>query len=265
MPLMDCHTHTAASFDAELSGPQMARAALDAGLTALCFTDHYDLGAPEESEYDPEFSRRQALEACAAVGNRLEIGWGVELGQGHHLPDRARQALSRWDYDFVIGSLHKLRDLPDFYYLSYSDEAACRQLIDRYLEEALEMARLGLFDVLGHLTYPLRYMREAGFSLDFGDREEQLRALFRLLAETGKGIEVNTSGLSRPGYGETLPPLELIRLYRACGGELVTVGSDGHTAAACGRHIREGQELLRQAGFHYVTWYRRREPVPMPL
>lgn len=265
MPLMDCHTHTLASFDAECSGPQLARAAAAAGLSALCFTDHYDLNTPEEAQYDPPLSRCQATLAQQEMGTRLEIGWGVELGQGHHFPDRAQAALDRWDYDFVIGSVHHVRDKPDFYFLSYSTEQACAALLTQYFDELLELARLGTFDVLGHLTYPLRYMKRAGFFPDLTPFTDRITALFRLLAETGRGIEVNTSGLSPGDLGETLPPLSLLRLYRDCGGELVTVGSDSHIPQNCGSHIAHGQALLRQAGFRYICWYRRRVPRFFPL
>ena len=263
--LMDYHTHTLASFDGSESGSAMGCAAIDAGLAQLCLTDHYDLCLPEESQYCPEQSRATAMEARSLLDGRIEILWGVELGQSHHAPEKARDLLTNWDYDFVIGSLHSLRGGADFYELVYSDERYCRQILEAYLLELIEMARLNFFDVLGHLTYPLRYMRQSGFSLDLSPWMEQLQVLFRIIIENGRGIEINTSGLRQPALRETLPPLDILRLYRQCGGEIITTGSDAHTCSDCGAGIRQAQELLREAGFRYVSSFSQRHLKQLPI
>ena len=43
--MFDYHMHTVVSFDGHCRGIEMARAAADAGLKEICFTDHLD--------YDP--------------------------------------------------------------------------------------------------------------------------------------------------------------------------------------------------------------------
>ena len=71
----------------------------------------------------------------------------------------------------------------------------------------------------------------------------------------GKGIEVNTY------RGKTLSEWKpVLELYRACGGELVTTGSDAHVTSSVGKGIPEAMELLRSCGFRYVTTYERRQP-----
>ncbi len=44
-----------------------------------------------------------------------------------------------------------------------------------------------------------------------------------------------------------LPDAPLLRLYRELGGEIITLGSDAHSAEYVGCAIRERQELLRSA------------------
>ena len=51
-----------------------------------------------------------------------------------------------------------------------------------------------------------------------------------------------------------------MRLYRALGGEIVTLGSDAHSPAQAGQGLREGAKLLRCCGFDRVAVYRRRQP-----
>jgi histidinol-phosphatase (PHP family) len=57
-----------------------------------------------------------------------------------------------------------------------------------------------------------------------------------------------------------MPSFDLLKLYKECGGEVITIGSDAHTSADIGAGIAEGQELLRAAGFMYFTVFRERKP-----
>lgn len=52
----------------------------------------------------------------------------------------------------------------------------------------------------------------------------------------------------------------LLELYRDCGGELITLGSDAHRPEDVGKGIAQAQELLRTVGFRYFTVYHRRTP-----
>ena len=132
----------------------------------------------------------------------------------------------------------------------------------RYLDELYEIAGMDCFDVMGHIGYTQRYMTRQGFPLRYTPDEygEQLRAILRRLIENGRGIEVNCSGL-RPGdIGETFPNREILTLYRELGGEIITVGSDGHRTAHASLGIADGYQLLSALGFRYVTTFSRRKP-----
>lgn len=58
-----------------------------------------------------------------------------------------------------------------------------------------------------------------------------------------------------------LPDLSFIKLYKELGGEIITVGTDAHTKHFVGKHIPYGYELLKEAGFEYVTTFRNRQPI----
>ncbi|MDR0671720.1 MAG: histidinol-phosphatase HisJ family protein [Oscillospiraceae bacterium] len=257
----DVHTHSVFSADGHDTMGALAEAAVCAGLSALCITDHYDTW----SSFDPGPHHTAFEEAHAAVSGRLALLRGVELGEGHTLGARAEALLASGPFDFVLGSCHCVHGKPDFYDMPRMDRAACLALIAEYLAEVLAMVRWGRFDVLGHLTYPLRYMvGRDGAAVDFSPFHDELRALFRAVVEGGHGLEVNVSNLRKPG-GFPMPDLPLLTLYRACGGEIVTVGSDAHRTGEVGAHIREGYALLREAGFQRVAVYENRRPVWHPL
>jgi histidinol-phosphatase (PHP family) len=98
-----------------------------------------------------------------------------------------------------------------------------------------------------------------GLNISFSRYEDRLAEIFKGLAANGRGIELNTSGYRYNG-GVPMPPPELVKLYRDCGGEIITVGSDAHYTKHVGANIRDGYELLSSVGFKYVTVFEKRRP-----
>ena len=124
-------------------------------------------------------------------------------------------------------------------------------IIDSYLEDVLALARWGKFQVLGHLTLPLRYINENyGEHMTFAHHMDQVEEIFRTIIPKGLGIECNTNRGNEP-----LPGADILRLYRRLGGEIITLGSDAHRPADVGCFIRQRQELLRECGFRYFTTF----------
>jgi histidinol-phosphatase (PHP family) len=118
---------------------------------------------------------------------------------------------------------------------------------------------MGTFDVLGHVGYTSRYMFKAGFKTSLLPYRDMLEELFKIVIQSGKGIELNTAGLRNP-VGEFAPTPEILALYRSLGGEILTVGSDAHFPEHTGNGVREAYELIRQCGFKYITVFRRHTP-----
>ena len=87
-----------------------------------------------------------------------------------------------------------------------------------------------------------------------------LRHVMRHAIEKGLGIECNTNRGHTP-----LPDAEILTLYRRLGGEIITLGSDAHTADYLGCAIAERQELLRSCGFRYFTTFQKGKPDFRPL
>ena len=152
--LTDFHIHSTCSSDAHDKMADMALASYDRGVRLMCFTDHVDLdnystGRADEHCFDvwPEILRQHA-ETCAAVPADMEVRCGIELGQGNHDLARAEQIASTDGLDFVIGSLHNLRDTPDFSVLRYISMSDCRQYLALYVSELLELSHLDLLSAL---------------------------------------------------------------------------------------------------------------------
>ena len=266
MYAVDYHLHSRHSFDGQESVEAICRAALARGRQEIAITDHLDIFSdrPFEATLDVAACFAEIRQAQETFAGQLIIRTGVELGQPQANPADAARFFAEFSPDFVIGSIHNMENDVDLYDYDWSglDEF---KVYDHYLDWLMELARDYDFDVMGHLTYPLRYVYEARsvrFPLErYTDRFAEL---FRLLVQRGKGIECNTSGYAQK-IGESLPPLELLRLYHDCGGEIITLGSDAHQAEQVARTVPLGEELLRRAGFRYITTFASRRPEFHPL
>ena len=265
MYLADYHTHSRISPDAFSSMTEMAEAAIRQGLQEICFTDHvepiwFGSTAPRKT-YDWAPLTEEFRAAQAAVGDRIRLRLGVELGDAVWDLDRSEAIMARAPaLDFVIGSIHILSeqmDGRDLYSLAPRDEAETRACLADYLGQIQRLARWGGFHVLGHLTLPLRYLNEnRGMHVSFDGFEAEMEDIFRTIIPKGIGIELNTNRGNTP-----LPDAKWLKLYRGMGGEVITLGTDAHAPAAVGCAIREGQALLRECGFRRFCTFRQGQPV----
>lgn len=266
MRIFDGHTHSHHSFDGCETVLDMLLAAEKAGVEQLSITDHHDLGIYFLDDWQSRFEglRDEISAVRESRKSPVKICFGIELGQAMHDEAATKKALSLFDFDIVIGSLHNVRDTEDFYFLT-DKELDKADLLRRYFSEQLELARKGDFDVLAHITYAYRYLGYRNDIPSVREFEPLLRGIFSALAERGKSLEVNTSGLYRQPPHPAMPDLWELKLYRECGGEMVSLGSDAHKAENIGREIAAAQQLLQQAGFKYQTVFASRKPQMIKL
>lgn len=261
MYLADHHLHSKFSFDSDEDIDNICISAVNKGINEIAFTDHMDMYTNKnfESILDCKGMYDAVMNAKEKYSDRLKIKVGVELGQPQANPYETERFYKSFDFDFIIGSVHNLEndvDAGDFDFI-HND---CNHLYSHYLDHLLILAQNFDYDVLGHLTYPLRYMFiRNSITVDLIQFTEKFKKLFEIVIEKGKGIEINTSGL-RQGLNNTLPPLYIVKLYKKCGGEVITVGSDAHNAFDVGSGLKEGYEILKEAGFKYFSVFNERKP-----
>ncbi|MDR1885923.1 MAG: histidinol-phosphatase HisJ family protein [Synergistaceae bacterium] len=261
----DSHVHSGNSGDATEPVDAVCAAAVKRGLKGIAFTDHCDIdGGRHRCDRVRRAIVRDVAEARELYGDDLLISAGIELGEPHHNYALAGDIAGDPGLDFVIGSLHRLRDTDDFYYIDY-ENVDLDSLMQRYYEELYELVESGCFDVVGHINYQMRYMSAAArktvdLSVYYGDLFEILKSA----ARQGKGIEINTSGLQR-GLGEIIPSPEVIGLFRRAGGEIVTIGSDAHNSRNVGAEIETAMDCLKSAGFGQFAFFTGREARMMDI
>ena len=267
MLLCDSHTHSVNSFDAKSTVEEMCRAAISRGLYALTVTDHCEspfVRFGEDCEFG-SFDRQipQSLadtsRAAEEFQGKLRVLHGIELGGPMQDPEGAARAMSYGEYDFVLASVHGMKNMLDFYYMDYS-RIDSDDLLRRYFDELCETATYPHFDSLSHLTYPLRYIiAGTGKTPDLARFADQIDELFKILIKNQKALEINVSGLFKE-MKVTLPDLPLVRRFRELGGEYVTLGTDAHSADMVGKGIEQGVAVAKAAGFTHYALYENHQP-----
>lgn len=257
--MFDYHLHSSLSFDSVEMPQAMAQAAVKAGLKEICFTDHYDHGFLPEDQHNL-FTVADYEKAYGTVKQSgLSIRRGVECSLTTWNQALLDEFLAQYPFDFVIGSVH-FADGYDPYVPEYWQGKTMRQGFETYLEQTLKCVQLHRnFDVLGHINYVCKSPNSPTHEpLLYADYRDICDEIMKILAQRGKGMEINTSGVDRAGV--FLPGKEFLQRFKELGGEIVTIGSDAHDASRVGQYAKEALEILRDV-FGYVCTFEGRKAV----
>lgn len=267
--MFDSHIHTKNSADSNQTLDEICESAIQKGMQGIAICDHVDICFAKE--LDPY----QAMKCCIAevrkaketYKNRIRIFQGVEFADYFCDQVLSERILSLCDYDVIIGSVHTLYgDGVDDSYSRVDWSAGAKSMeqvknfFAAYLNEVLDIAERMDFDILAHLTCPLRYINEKyGRGLDENEFASQIDAILSTVIRRGIALEVNTSGVDVNG-GYWLPSEAIIHRYYDMGGRLITLGSDAHVLQNIGRGFQRTAEMLKKIGFSSYCYYEKRKP-----
>jgi histidinol-phosphatase (PHP family) len=260
-PPPDYHVHTRFSCDSQVDMAAACEAAIARGMREIAFTDHADF---EPLDVCAGYFRPTAylteVERCRRrYGRHLTIRTGVEVGEAHVYCDQIAALLEAHAFDFVLGAVHWVNGRlvhDEHFFASHTlDEG-----LQAYFEELARLASEAEYDVLAHFDIVRRAVHcSVGLkTLDYGSYEGIIRYILRTLVERGKGLEINTSPL-RCGMGDPNPALQVLRWYRELGGEVLTFGSDAHTAEAIGASFDIALAMTQAAGFTHLATFEHRQ------
>jgi histidinol-phosphatase (PHP family) len=263
--ILDYHMHTPLCKHATGEPEEYARRALARGVDEIGFSDH----SPMPPSYDPDWRMEigqygqyvDLVRRCQKAVPELSIKLGLEADFHPGTEDFVREVLARYEFDYVIGSVHYLGswgfDNPAFAHLY--DQKDLYEVYREYYELIAGLAATGLFDIVGHPDV----IKKFGHRPDRDYASLELGAL-RAVAKAGMALDVNTSGLRRPAK-EIYPSLRILRAAREMGIG-ITFGSDAHEPKLVGESFTEAVALVRSAGYSHFRRYTKRafELVPLP-
>lgn len=262
MILCDYHNHTSFSADSDTAPEQMLERAIELGLQYFCITDHMDLDFPYP-EYDFTFSVPEYFKKLEELQKKYEkqitLLTGIELGLQPGLRSRLTKMLAEHSFDFVIGSSH-IVDRMDPYFPEYWNDKEEAAGIQRYFETILEnISEFDDIDVYGHIDYIVRYAPSKATNYSYRNYREILDEILKTLVSKNIGLECNTAGF-KYGLGFPNPHMDILKRYRELGGEIITIGSDGHVPEHLAYDFHKVPSILANCGFVYYTIFKQRKP-----
>ena len=272
--LTDYHVHTAYSDDSTYPMENVIKDAIRLNLSEIALTDHVDYGVKPDHNSDKmplQFYKGQPVvnvdypnyfadiaRMKEKYGHQIRILAGLEFGIQTHTVPRYEQLFSQWPLEFVIISIHQVEDL-EFWTQDFQRGRSQGEFQLRQYQELLDVVKIFKnYSVIGHIDSIKRYDLYGEFP--FVEYRDLLKEIFDVIIADGKGIEVNTSNerYNLPGFS---PSTDILRLYRECGGEIITVGSDSHAPEHLASYIKVARDYLSDLGFKYTCSYLDNKPI----
>jgi histidinol-phosphatase (PHP family) len=273
--LTDYHLHlrpddadaTAEQYFTQANAERYRAVAAERGISELGVSEHVYRFHQALEVWRHPFWERYAIDDidayCEFVREQTDLRLGIEADFVPGAEDRMVNLLSSRDFDFVVGSVHFIRegaiDMDD--YSVWDSGRSVEEIWRRYFETIGEAARSGIFDVLAHPDLVKVWGGER--PLPEGDLRRYYELAIDGIAESGIAVEVSTAGL-RKRVEELYPAPAFLGMCLEAGAP-VALSSDAHRPEDVGADYERAQELLAELGVSQISVFdhrrRRQEPI----
>lgn len=267
--LTDYHVHlrpdqpdtTAEAYFTEANAARYREAAEERGIAELGVSEHVHRFYDALDVWDHPFWRQNAaddLESYVAfVREDTDLRLGIEVDFIPGREDQIANLLDRHPWDYVIGSVHFLRehavDMPGAFDVWGRGDSA-EKVWRRYFETLAEAARSGLYDIMAHPDLVKVWGRAR--PAPEGDLARYYEPAVEAFADAGVAVEVSTAGLRKP-VGEIYPSRGFLEMVVEAGCP-VALSSDAHVPEHLGHAYDQALELLADTGVTELSVYERR-------
>ena len=209
-----------------------------------------------------QFARDDIDEYCSFVREQTDLRLGIEADFIPGVEDRTANLLDARDFDYVVGSVHFLRDGAldmDDYSVWDSDPTRPHSAEDiwrRYFSAIAESARCGLFDIIAHPDLVKYWGPARPARTPEGDLRYYYEPAVEAMAEAGVAVEVSTAGLRKPA-GEIYPARAFLEMC-VDAAVPVALSSDAHRPEDVGADYGQALELLAAVGVRELSVFERR-------
>ena len=194
---------------------------------------------------------------CGFVREQTDLRLGIEADFVPGGEDRMANLLEARDFDYVIGSVHFMRDgavdMDD--YSVWDSGRSAEEIWTRYFQTIGQAAASGLFDVLAHPDLVKVWGGER--PVPEGDLRHYYELAMEGIAESGIAVEVSTAGL-RKRVAELYPAPAFLSMALEAGAP-VALSSDAHRPQDVGAGYEQALELLQELGVRELSVFERRE------
>jgi len=191
------------------------------------------------------------------VREETDLRLGIEADFVGGREDRLGNLLERYEWDYVVGSVHFLRDhavdMPGAFDVWGRGERPDK-VWRRYFETLAEAARSGLFDIMAHPDLVKVWGRSR--PTPEGDLRRYYEPAVEAFVEAGVAVEVSTAGLRKP-VGELYPARGFLEMVVDAGCP-IALSSDAHVPEHVGFEYERALELLEDVGVGELCVFERR-------
>ena len=256
--MYDYHLHSNFSPDSTETLDDIAKTAIERGLQEICITDHLEYAVSSHWPKDDLIDFAEYKKAIDIVrdkyAHKLTIKCGAEVGHYPTTTQKLNDYIKDIELDFILCSFHILGDYND------PKESAISYFENLY--HAITHA--SKYSVIGHFDFFKRYISDYVAEVDNKQILKQnydiIETILKTAIQSGKGIEVNTSGFNY-AMNSALPTEDILRLYKELGGEIITTGSDSHKLKNIGGNFDIVYDMLKNIGFKYVCTFDNMQPI----
>ena len=251
--IFDTHMHCRYSIDSKMNIDEAKAAAEKLGI-GMIITEHWD----EDYPTNPEafvFDIADYFARCGPYRSK-KLLLGIEVGMQESTAANDDALGKKYPFDFILGSMHCMNGRDMYEAKTYNGKAKQEAVREFLLATAENLKLHDNFDSFAHIDYMCRYMPYEDKELVYAEAPELFDAVFRLLVEKDKAIEINTRRLDNPQAVEHL--LVLYKRYRELGGRYATLGSDAHYQEHVGRRLDIAREMAEAAGLVPVYFEQRK-------
>jgi histidinol-phosphatase (PHP family) len=194
---------------------------------------------------------------CEFVRGETDLRLGIEADFVPGAEDRIANLLDGRPLDYVVGSVHFLRDAAvdidewDVWDRGEDPDRVWR----RYFETVAESARSGLYDIVAHPDLVKVWGRQR--PRPEGDLRRFYEPAVEAFAETGVAVEVSTAGWRKP-IGELYPAPAFLEMVVEAGCP-IALSSDAHEPNELGYRYEDAVELLDGLGVGELSVFEARE------
>jgi histidinol-phosphatase (PHP family) len=268
--LTDYHVHlrpdepdtTAERYFTPANAERYRTVASERGITELGVSEHVHRFHAALDVWDHPFWCQTAAddleEYVQFVREETDLKLGIEADFVPGREDRMANLLEPYDWDYVIGSVHFLRDhavdMPGAFDVWGRGESA-EKVWRRYFLTLAEAARTGQYDIMAHPD--LVKLWGGGRPTPEGDLRRYYEPAVEAFHEVGVAVEVSTAGLRKPVH-EIYPARGFLELVVEAGLP-VALSSDAHVPDELGFGYEQAVELLAGLGITELCVFERRQ------
>jgi histidinol-phosphatase (PHP family) len=241
-------------------------AASEAGIEELGVSEHVHRFRDALEIWDHPYwleNARDDLESYTAFVRETPLRLGIEMDYLAGREDRIANLLDSYEFDYVVGSVHYVRDkaVDHDVWDIWESVGDPDRVWELYFQALAEATRSGLFDVLAHPDL----VKVWGDERPQPQRDPRFyyEGAVEAIAESGIAVEVSTAGLRKP-VGELYPSPALAEMCVDAGAAF-SLSSDAHLPEHIGFAYERAVETMKDWGVEEIAVFEGRERRLEPL